>query len=127
VPRQTMNTDLTHLIERLEVFEERWSIRLNALYAFRASSAGWVTVNGELHPVDGDSLKEDIHLMLDVYGPSGLLVESNRRPFRRAHFFGFETFSMSVTQLGKDCAVSKILLYPKSLISVQTLSWRHSK
>jgi hypothetical protein len=111
-----MNTDLTHLIERLEVFEERWSIRLNALYAFRASSAGWVTVNGELHPV-----------MLDVYGPSGLLVESNRRPFRRAHFFGFETFSMSVTQLGKDCAVSKILLYPKSLISVQTLSWRHSK
>jgi hypothetical protein len=122
-----MKTDLTHLIERLEVFEERLSIRLNALYAFRFSSGGWVTVNGELHPMNGDSLKADVDLVLDVYDRSGLLVGSNSRHFRRAHFFGFETFSMGVLRAGNECAVSKIRLYPKALATAHVQWWRHSK
>jgi hypothetical protein len=122
-------SDLTHLIERLEVFEERLSIRLNALYAFRDPHFGIanVTVNGELHPLDGDQLKEDVDLVFDVYGRSGLLISSRSRHFRRAQFFGFETFSMVVPETGNDCAVSKIRLYPRVLTTAQTQYWRHYK
>jgi hypothetical protein len=123
----SQDDSLTHFIERLELFEERLSIRLNALYAFRFPHGGWVSVNGELHPMEGDNLKEDVELVLDVYAKSGLLVGSNSRHFRRAHFFGFETFSMGVVQAGKDCAVSKIRLYPKVLATAPVEWWRHPK
>jgi hypothetical protein len=108
--------DLTQLIERLEAFEERCEIRLEALFAFidpeeRFSSNFMLTIKGELHPREGTSLKENITLQFDAYDKSGRLVAHSISFFRRDEVFGFETFSEDV--YSPTAQISKIRILPK--------------
>jgi hypothetical protein len=104
-----MHLDATHLIERLEVFEERASTRLEALFA--DVSDGLLTMNGELHPREGTTIKQDIEVHMEAYNSSGRLVAKGESHFSGDKFFGFEVFQMRVNlAIGE---LSKIRVYPK--------------
>ena len=102
--------DVTDLIERLEVFEERVGIRLEALFA-HVNEYGNLTVNGEVHPREGRTIMQDIEVHLEAYNLSGRLIAKSGLCFSEGKFFGFEVFQMGVNlKIGE---LSKIRVYPK--------------
>ena len=113
-----MENDLTNKLERLETFEERLGVRLDALFAFKGWTSGpfgngdegvWVT--GELHPRDGVHLKQDLQVVLDVVDGDGRVVAISELCFQKDKFYGFESFRISAL-VAHGC-ISKIRLYPK--------------
>jgi hypothetical protein len=117
--------DLTHLIERLEAFEDRAGVRLDALYAKLDGNTVWkidgkdepgIRINGEIHPREGTSLKQSVTLFAEGYDGLGrLFCTKSSQPFLPQTFFGYETFSLVVGGIpAKD--VVKIRLYPKHKI-----------
>jgi hypothetical protein len=111
---------LTDLIERLEAFEERAGVRIEALYAAFMAGSGTqvrgvfyngIAVNGEVHPREGVNLPHPVTITADAYDCQGRLVQSANFTLEPAKFFGYETFS-----LGLYCGaaqVAKIRVYPK--------------
>ena len=81
--------DITHLIERLDVFEERMRVHFASLFA-RASQEEWgaaVSVNGEVHPADGGGLGEDIEVVADILDCGGRLIARHTKDFSCKKFF----------------------------------------
>ena len=118
-----MHLDATHLIERLEVFEERACVRLEALFV--DVSDGLLTVNGELHPREGTTIKQDIEVHMEAYNSSGRLVAKGESHFSGDKFFGFEVFQMRVNlAIGE---LSKIRVYPKQGRFVRTSPPAHDR
>jgi len=104
-----MDLDATHLIERLEVFEERVCVRLEALFA--EVYAGILTINGELHPREGRTIKQDIEVHMEAYNSTGRLVAKGVSHFSVNKFFGFEVFQVRVILPIRE--LSRIRVYPK--------------
>lgn len=105
--------DCTHLIERLEAFEERMGVRLEALFAGRGSENSYLKLRGELHPTQGTILQQDVELVADVYNGLGQLIDHESRVFPSDKFYGFETFELWICGDIPDSAIAKIRLYPK--------------
>ncbi len=114
---QVMNTDFTHLIERLDAFEERLGVSLAGLYATAAEDdwANMVSVNGELHPANGTGLEKNLEIVADIVDGHGRMVGTQAQPFSRDDFFGFETFSLYIPIHVPLVQIHKIRLYPKEL------------
>lgn len=92
--------DVTSLVQRLDAFEERLGVRIEALSAFE--SEGYsddeveVIVRGELHSESGTDLEQSVVLDLVVYDGEGRVIETENKYFRMDSFFGFAPFQMSV-------------------------------
>lgn len=104
--------DITARIERLEAFEERAGVRIEALYAFiEQTSHDYVKVNGEIHPREGLYLKQSVVLVLDVYDHHGRLLDTSRNSFTQAEFYGFQTFSILAKYVPNEAV--RLRLYPR--------------
>ena len=121
--------DLSHPIERLEVFEERLGIRFEGLCIVQCRcwdldskpEEGWldITVNGELHPKDGTGIERSVDLVLNVYDSydtSAKVVATQSTRINAKTFFGFETFSISASRLFLP-KLFKVRLFPKAVPS----------
>lgn len=105
--------NVTHLLERLEAFEERCEIRLEALYLAIEDDKHhkMLRAMGELHPRGGVILKKNIRLRVEAYDTSGRLVAKGVGDIRSGDFYGFETFSILV--FCPTLEFSKVRVYPK--------------
>ena len=110
--------DCTHLIERLEVFEERMGVRVEALFAdwdnehYKPPSSV-LSIKGELHPREGSKIQQNTRLVADIYDALTRLVARDERSFYAEEFFGFETFQLKILINVPNLAITKIRLYPK--------------
>jgi len=105
--------DLTHLIERLEAFEERCGVRLEALFVV-IHEDGCMFVNGELHAREGTKLKGSLNLEVVLYDEVGRVLVKKQEHFNGERFFGFEAFSIIVDGWERpNLKVSKIRVYPQ--------------
>ncbi len=113
--------DLTRILERLEVFEERTGVRLDALYAKPDGNSGWtingnfesgIRINGEVHPREGTSLTKSLKVVADAYDDLGRLICTTDHFFNAETFFGFATFSLLVGGVPTK-QITKIRIYPK--------------
>jgi hypothetical protein len=107
-----MSKDITHLIERLELFEERLGIRLEGLYAEISDDCRWVTVTGEVHALEGMKLKQDIRIVGAVYDNSGRVLSTDDRGVFAAEFYGFKVFTLPIA-LPPRANITKIRIYPE--------------
>ena len=110
--------DCTHLIERLEVFEERMGLRIEALFADWDNEnfcppTSYLTINGEIHSREASKIQQNIRLVADIYDALDRLVARKDKWFDADKFFGFETFELSIGINVPNVAISKIRLYPK--------------
>jgi len=109
--------DITHKIERLELFEERLDIRLECLSAYCTTydppDEVYVEVHGELHPVDGAQLKSDTKLVIVAYDSDGRVVQVQEDWFSKENLYGFEAFSIYLTLPSVE--VSKVRILPKRM------------
>lgn len=115
--------DVSDKLERLEAFEERAGVKLEALFARLDHQHGWtvkdkrypsIKVNLQVHPVEGNSLKSSISIVADGYDASGRLVSTTSGLINKDSFFGFETLSLAVDGVPAE-QISKIRVYPKIL------------
>lgn len=111
------DSDVTHLIERLEAFEDHLKARLEALNAqcFLGSSDNvpWLRVCGELHTTDGMTLKHQVKVVVDAYDSSGKLLNTGWQCLSDPEtFYAFETFTIQINVIGQ---VGKVRVYPKRM------------
>jgi hypothetical protein len=102
--------DITHLLERLEAFEEKCEVRLNAMSAF-IDEYREVVINGELHPREGLHLKQGVALNADAYDAGGRLVGGTNRKVAPNSFFGYYSFTIRFRCPGVELA--KIRIFPQ--------------
>lgn len=107
------NEDVTHLLERLEAFEDRVGVSLEGLYAARDAESGSLEVNGELHPRDGAELENDVDIVVTLHDSAGRVLEVTTEYINSDKFFGFEVFSTYVSG-GDKLPLAKIRIYPKA-------------
>lgn len=112
-----MENDITHVIERLDLFEERMKVRFASLFA-TAGEEDWgiaISVNGELHPAGGTGLEQDVEVVADILDGNGRLIVRDTQRFSSEEFFGFQSFhfyiSASAFRLNQ---IRKIRLYPQA-------------
>ncbi len=110
--------DVTHLVERLEAFEDRVGVSLEGLYAALDTEYGGLEVNGELHLRNGTELNEDIQIVVTLYDAAGRVIDVTDKYIDSDRFFGFEAFSAYFNEPGDPEAgtppVAKIRIYPKT-------------
>ena len=101
----------------MELFEEKFSIRLNALSAilheYERPNLDDLYVYGELHPQTGNELKCSIELIVAVYDTNGNIIGMESKYFIQTQFFGFEVFSVCINNL-PECP-EKIKILPKKM------------
>lgn len=108
--------DLTNNIERLEVFEDRMGVRLEALYCSQERDDDgdyWLSLSGEIHCSEGTQLKSDTSLALAAYDESGRVIKTSATYFMQEEFFGFDVFSFFESL--NDSRASRIRVFPKPL------------
>jgi hypothetical protein len=100
-----------HLLERLEAFEDRVGVRLDALSAEIRDDTLWV--EGEVRRVDGDPLIQTIlFIVVDAYDQNGRVISRDVRGVISTDFLqGVATFSKPTRAV--PCEIAKIRIYPK--------------
>lgn len=90
--------DITSLVQRLDAFEERLGVRIEALSAFESNEEYEdevdIKVRGELHSTSGTNLEDDINLELSVYDSEGRVISTGSDWIEAESFFGFHTFEI---------------------------------
>ena len=92
-------TNVSDLIERLEAFEDRLNVRIEALSAHLSpfNDDYIVEVRGELHPKAGMELGHDnLELTAAVYDSHSRVIGTGGGWFSKDKFFGFEVFCIDV-------------------------------
>ncbi len=107
------NKDVSHLVERLEAFEDRLGVSLQGLFASLDTEYGFMSVNGELHARDSTELGQDIDIVVTLYDSAGRVVGVTSQYMDSDSFFGFEAFSARFSE-ANDPPVAKIRVYPKT-------------
>lgn len=105
-----METDISYVIERHPDFEERTGVVVEALYATWDGAEG-ITIQGEIHPVQGDEIAEDTQIVIAVYDRSGRVVLLRHLPVKAEEFHSFDIFMIRVSPVTDT--PTKIRIYPK--------------
>ena len=107
--------DVTDLLERLEAFEDRLGVRLEAMSAqldvVDDDEVAYVVIQGELHPKSGTELEQSIELIVAVYDSASRVVATGTKHFYSSDFFGFEIFKISVEIYATK--LTRIIVQPK--------------
>lgn len=104
-------------IERLELFEERLGVYLDALYIlyevkpYNNQPFNLLIVMGELYAKNGSGLEQDIDLIVTVYNSSGRVIGLESKYFSKSTFFGLEAFRIQVQVYEMP---AKIRIYPQN-------------
>lgn len=106
--------DLTSKIDKLDLFEERAGVRLEAMSALIEDEGNfWLEVYGEIHAYDGNKLNNDVQLTLSIYDSRGRMIAMDTEKFFAENFFGFEPFEF-LNEL-HTLEISKIRVIPKPI------------
>ena len=106
--------DLTHLVERLEMFEERLGVTLESLFA-SMDRYGMIRIAGELHPRTGPTLNQNIAIRASCHDASGRVVGTNRYGiFYKDKLFGLQVFEFVINSPSlANVKVAKIRIFPE--------------
>ena len=105
--------DVTALVQRIEAFESRHGVRIEALSAFETkedfSTDHFLILRGELHAVGGSELDKDLELQVSVFDENGRVVATETDVVHSEKFFGFYTFEINCTVPPKTLARIRIV------------------
>ena len=112
-----IDRDITRLVERLEAIEEQVGIRLEAISARLTIYDDYIVyVFGEVHPINGTTIKHPVGLFLSFYDTAGRVVDvhSSSAYFDPARFYGLDVF-----RLGGHCQRTAIM--PANLARIRLI------
>lgn len=105
--------DVTNRIERIEEFEERAGVRLEAIFACQDPEVSSLQVNGELHPRGGTAIEQDLVLEMAAYDDKGRLVGKTEEHIFKDEGYGFQTFGLFLHVPIPINTIAKIRLIPR--------------
>lgn len=108
------STDITHLIERRELLERSFGVRLSGLFATQQGPQNdvyWVSLNGEVQMQNGEELTRDLRLAVTIYDADERVLFHSEHAIAARSFFESHAFSLRLHV--PLCAPAKITLYPK--------------
>ena len=106
--------EITKIIERLELLEEKFGIAISGMYANYESGdrsfPHMVNINFDLTSLSGGKLERSFHIFASVYNSMGQLLETKSIRINADDFIGFSSVSINLRDL--DQAPEKIRLFP---------------
>lgn len=109
--------DITHLVERLESFENKLGIAVNGIRVTISDDCDHdneysMRVTGEVLSLGDDPLDDSIELTVAVYAPSGSILKVDSHYIDNDNFLGFDVFELNMYLDSND--IQKVLVFPKS-------------
>jgi hypothetical protein len=110
--------EITHLVERLELLEEKFGIAISGVYATCQYVPNWdppyyhVIVNFEVASLSGGELKQDLKILATAYNADGQLLEKKWGYLLQEKFLGFSPESITA-ELNQ--APTRIRLFPTAM------------
>ncbi|MFW6039050.1 MAG: hypothetical protein ACOC9P_01070 [bacterium] len=107
--------DLSHLIERVEAFEERVGVHLQAMSATHVGFFDYTTIQvyGEVTSRTGNTLAADVDVFAVVYDTEGKVVAARTCTIRAAEFLDFAVFGIQVNGLVQEPA--RVRVFPQAV------------
>lgn len=110
--------EVTHLVERLDLLEEKLGILISGLYATVETAhrldgdydVRYIKINFDLSSVNGGNLKRDFLITASAYNTAGQLLETTCTYINADRFMGFQSISMNLSSLIQ--MPEKIRLFP---------------
>ena len=105
--------EITKIIERLELLEEKFGIAISGLYASYVDRPEYtydqVTINFDLTSLNGGQLERSFSMVTSAYNSAGQLLETDKTHIDADDFMGFSPVSIT---LYLDQMPEKIRLFP---------------
>ena len=107
--------EITKIIERFELLEEKFGIAISGLYATSEPARCvdrvicYIKINFDLTSLSGDKLERDFWVKASAYNSTGQLLETRSERIRANDFMGFSPVSITLYDL--DHAPEKIQLF----------------
>ena len=95
--------EITHIIERLELLEEKFGIAISGLYAShndlsdKTRSCHHVKVNFDVSSLSGGKLNQGLKINASAYNAAGQLLEITSAYIQSDKFLGFDSMSILAT------------------------------
>lgn len=106
--------EITKIIERLELLEEKFGVTISGLYANHKSGnpvyPHIVKINFDLVSLNGGKLERSFKMIASVYNSAGQLLVTEKAYIVADDFMGFEPVSITIHEV--DQAPGKIRLFP---------------
>lgn len=106
--------EITHVVERLELLEEKFDITISGLYANVTTESGlyYVTINFDLTSLSDDKLERGFKVVASAYNSAGQLLSTHSNYINADNFMGFSPVSFF---FGVDQVPEKIRLFPAAV------------
>jgi hypothetical protein len=106
--------EITGIVERLELLEEKFGITISALYAkyeFKKlyPNSFDTCINFDVTSLNGDKLRRNVFIKASVYNSTGQLLRTAYTLLKAENFIGFSSVSLT---LFCDQEPVKIRLFP---------------
>lgn len=106
--------EITGIVERLELLEEKFGIVISGLYAkyeFHKldPNSFYIYINFDVASLNGDRLGRNVFIKASVYNSDGQLLNTARTYLKAENFIGFSSESLFLTC---DQEPVKIRLFP---------------
>lgn len=111
-------SEITNIVERLELLEDKFGIVISGLYAscdsrpYNIPPDHVVIINFDINSLAGGELERNLQINASAYNTAGQLLSTDN-VFIIKNFIGFESKKISFMSL--DQAPTKIRLFPSSL------------
>lgn len=108
--------EVTTIVERLELLEEKFGIALSALYASyvyrpQNETPHFVTINFDVTSTSGGKLEQSLYVRASAYNEAGQMLETSPAYIDSEEFMGFSSYSI---HLFLDQPPTKIRLFPST-------------
>jgi hypothetical protein len=103
--------DLFGRIERLEAFEEKFSVRLENVSAWFDNEYDGVSVLFELHPKSGTAISMNLRVVVAVYNGRGQIITTGEQLYNSEEFWGFAIGDLELGEIPLN-EIFKIRIYP---------------
>lgn len=107
--------DLTSVVERLELLEEKFSIEVSGLYADLHVFDGvyfWTQVSFDVVSKTGGTIENDLRFVINYYNSNGQLIQSDDRLILAHRFLGIASIQDSFKLASIEQKPHKIRIYP---------------
>ena len=108
-------SEITNIVERLELLEDKFGVSISALHAscdsrpFDSPPVYAVKINFDLNSSTGGELERSLKINASTYNTAGQLLRTEKAYITKENFIGFESIEM---KFFVDQAPTKIRLFP---------------
>lgn len=120
--------DVSHLIEQLEAFEERFGLSLQGLFAYRynayctwqdhgeviSGDVPYLKLTGEVVAAEKPAFGSGFYVVGVAYDSFDRVVGTRSDGFAGAYFLGFDVFSIDIRIQDEAAELSRIRIYPQA-------------